>query len=562
MSQSPPDVVGLTPGGGWESRLGRALQILLGLLLIATVAGVLISPLNGVFDFPTGPVVASFVVVLALSGVAAALRRTRWARTVSRRGGWPVALPFAVVSSGAAVWVAQHLQYAFAWDARTLWRFAGQLERGDHTAYLAYYLSRYPNNVAMLAVDRLTIKVAHGLDVTGYTVAIWVNGIFLVTTLVLVFVTVRMLAGVLPALIAQVVTFLLAGLSPWMAVPYTDMAAMPFVAGTAALAVAGLRAVQKDRSGRGLALLAGAAVVGAAGAVLRTTPTVLIIALGLVLLLTLLHRPTRSRRVEMRTALAGILVVSLLFAGSTALGRALTTGWLAPTTLNLQRTPPPQWWMAMGLKTVESASGHTWYGGFDGVMVRESTYMQGDALKLYSTRELRKQLDAMGPSGVAVFEAQKQRFNWGDGMFFAWGEDGDAKPGRFLDEDPASLQVQAWQHPTGTYYPVRGAAAQGLWSGVLLWLGVGLLIGPYSRGRAFLTLSILGITAFVLLFQGRSRYLFSFVPLVVTLAATVDPVYAARELVTRFSRRRRPRPLDPEQQLPADDSPSHAAPVP
>ncbi|HEX5535289.1 MAG TPA: hypothetical protein VFX33_16230, partial [Actinomycetales bacterium] len=342
MSESLPDVASRTPGGGWESRLGRALQILLGVLLIATVIGVLFSPLNGVFDFPQGLVLICFAVVVGLSVVAAALRRTALVRALSRRGGWWAAVTFAAVSSGAAIWVGLQQKYAFAWDARTLWRFAGQLERGEHTAYLGYYLSRYPNNVAMLALDRLTLKLASALGVAPYTVAIWVNGVFLLVTLLLVFATVRMLTRPLPALLAEVVTFLLAGLSPWMAVPYTDMAAMPFAAGTAALAVAALQALHKDRPKRCLVLLAAAGVVGGAAAVLRTTPIVIIIALGLTLVLTLLHGPTRGRRVAMRTALAGLVVVSLVFAGSTALGRSATTRWLAPTTLNLQRTPPPQ----------------------------------------------------------------------------------------------------------------------------------------------------------------------------------------------------------------------------
>jgi hypothetical protein len=562
VSESLPDVASRTPGSGWESRLGRALQILLGVLLIATVIGVLFSPLNGVFYFPQGLVLISFAAVLALFVVGAALRRTALARLLSRRGGWWTAVTFAALSSSAAVWVGLQQKYAFAWDARTLWRFAGQLERGDHTAYLSYYLSRYPNNVAMLALDRLTRKLAIAVDAGPYTVAIWVNGVFLLVTLLLVFATARMLTRPFPALLAEAVTFLLAGLSPWMAVPYTDMAAMPFAAGTAALSVAALQALRKERRRRGLVLLAAAGVVGGAAAVLRTTPIVIIIALGLVLVLTLLHRPTRSSRAAMRTALAGLVIVSVVFAGSTALGRSATTRWLAPTTLNLQRTPPPQWWMAMGLKTVESASGHIWYGGFDGVMVRESTYMQGDALKLYSQRELEQQLRSMGAGGVAAFEARKQRFNWGDGMFFAWGEDGDARPGRFLQHDPVASQVQAWQHPTGSHYPLRGSVAQALWLGLLLWLGLGLLGAPYSQERVFLTLSILGITAFVLLFQGRSRYLFSFVPLVVTLAATVDPLTVLRGLAPWFSRRARPRRLDQVQRPPVDDSPTHAAPVP
>ena len=53
-------------------------------------------------------------------------------------------------------------------------------------------------------------------------------------------------------------------------------------------------------------------------------------------------------------------------------------------------------------------------------------------------------------------------------------------------------------------------------------------------------LSVLGVLVFTLLFQGRSRYLFTFVPVVVAMAAMVHPaVSATRARLVRALRRSR-----------------------
>jgi predicted membrane channel-forming protein YqfA (hemolysin III family) len=58
---------------------------------------------------------------------------------------------------------------------------------------------------------------------------------------------------------------------------------------------------------------------------------------------------------------------------------------------------------------------------------------------------------------------------------------------------------------------------------VLLVAGTGLLRVPYRREIVLLAVTVLGIAAFTLLFQGRARYLFAFVPIVAALAGMVHP---------------------------------------
>jgi hypothetical protein len=65
--------------------------------------------------------------------------------------------------------------------------------------------------------------------------------------------------------------------------------------------------------------------------------------------------------------------------------------------------------------------------------------------------------------------------------------------------------------------------AQVAWTAVLLGVGIGLL-GSRSRPETMLMVAtVVGIAAFTLVFQGRSRYLIGHVPIVVALAACVIP---------------------------------------
>lgn len=105
-------------------------------------------------------------------------------------------------------------------------------------------------------------------------------------------------------------------------------------------------------------------------------------------------------------------------------------------------------------------------------------------------------------------------------MFWAWGEGPDSLPGRVVPRDPVAVAVNDVNGLHGRWYPLRANITQGLWLAVLLVAGVGLLRERSARRETLiLAVTVLGIAMFTILFQGRSRYLFAFVPVVVALAA-------------------------------------------
>ena len=76
--------------------------------------------------------------------------------------------------------------------------------------------------------------------------------------------------------------------------------------------------------------------------------------------------------------------------------------------------------------------------------------------------------------------------------------------------------------------PLRSDLTEAVWLALLIVGGLGGLLTRRPRLEVVLVaLSVLGLTVFTLLFQGRSRYLFTFVPVIVSLAAMLHRAVSA-----------------------------------
>jgi hypothetical protein len=142
-------------------------------------------------------------------------------------------------------------------------------------------------------------------------------------------------------------------------------------------------------------------------------------------------------------------------------------------------------------------------------------------MKAYAARFLADRWAERGLGGTLAFYGNKAAWNWGDGMFWAWGEGPDSLPGTLAPATGVTGIVHDLNGLQGAGYRLRADLAQALWLAVLLVAGAGLLRAPYRRETLLVAASVLGIAAFTLVLQGRSRYLFAFVPLVVVLAAMI-----------------------------------------
>lgn len=515
-----------------ESAAGRFFMTLLGVVLILTALLVLIRPQDANVDYRQVWVAVSLIVAL---GAASLLNKVvgPWTRhrgdtlralgsTATSRSWrpWVLATAGSIAGGVGAVLLALPLRYDYGWDAGVVTRFSRELSsQGMLSAYAQDYLSRYPNNVPLVAIMNWARSLGGGSDAGMYDAFVWTNGLCLAVVLLLCFVLVRLIRGTRAAFVAQGLVFALVGCSPWMAVPYTDFPAMPFVIGAVVLAVGATR-TGRLRSRVLLAALA-FALVGVAF-VIKATPATTAVAFVLVLLVLALGRSRRSAGSVIVACIAGLAAFGVSVTGTLALADGVAR--VSRAELDTSRTAPTTWWLANGLTTSASLSGRPYYGGYSPSMVKQSINLSGDTLQAWSDSRLRGQLRTMGPVGVLTFEVNKQTFNWGDGMFFAWGEGYDFEPNRLHEHGALASAVQSVQHSSGSHYQMRASLTNGLWLALLVWAGVGLVRARYRRELLVLALTVLGITAFTLLFQGRSRYLFAYVPVVLALAAVVDPL--------------------------------------
>ena len=519
-----------------ERVTGRLVQGGLGAGLVLTVGAVLVRPHDANVDYDQRVVVAAFLVALG-GALVGGLAARRWVgrRASAREGGahrrssWLVAVAISLAGGVVGLLLARLVRYAYGWDAAVSTGFARELAAtGQLSDYARDYLSRYPNNVPLIAVMRVCRWVGDLAGMTMYGAYLLLNALCLAAVLLLTFAIVRVMRGRRAGFVAQVVVLLLVGFSPWMAVPYTDFPAMPFVTGAALLAVLAVRAQGWRRA---VLLAAGAFVLISVAYVIKSTPASSAVAFGVVGLVVALGRDWRGR-----SHLLGVLAL-----GAAAFAVTAVTGLAASSAvadvprseLDASRTAPAAWWLANGLTTTTSVSGRPYYGAYNPAMVNESMHLRGEALQNWSERRLSTQVSKMGADGIVAFEARKQTFNWGDGMFFAWGEGYDFEPKRLQDHSGLARDVQGWQHPSGPHYVLRASVTNGVWLALVLWAGVGLLVVRYRRDVAVLAMTVLGIAVFSLVFQGRSRYLFAYVPVIVALAACVDPLAALRRATTR-----------------------------
>ena len=495
-----------------DSAVGRALLRLTGVGLLAVAVVALVAPRPVITPF-RWPVV--LVGVAALVALALLVRLPRW---LGRR--W-VPATVAVVGGVVAAAVGLAGQYAYGWDARVLMDLARTLDSGRPLPDRGIeYLSLFPNNLPLLAIDQWGHAVARRLGLTADEVLIGVGAVCVAATLYAVHDLVARVAGRGPALAAQLATLVLIATSPWVAVPYTDLYAMPFVTGGAALAA---RALAPGRREVRVVLWGLSILAMTVAYALKTTPVVMVTAVAVAVLVAVFdgHQHLDRRAVALAACAAGLAVFAVLAVAVPTLAR--NASGADTSRLRADVSPSPLWWLANGSIKQTNATGITNYGTYSREMVEAIEGLPPAAMDDYARQFLADRWAERGLAGTAAFYANKLAWNWGDGMFSAWGEGGDSLSGVMPPGRGVVAAVQEVNGFHGQWYPLRAELAQSLWITVLLLAGTGLMRAPYRREVVLLAVMVLGIAAFTLLFQGRARYLLAFVPVVVALAGMVHP---------------------------------------
>ena len=138
----------------------------------------------------------------------------------------------------------------------------------------------------------------------------------------------------------------------------------------------------------------------------------------------------------------------------------------------------------------------------------------------------------MGAGGYLQHLIKKNLATYNDGTF-AYGREGNFYAS--IPEENGSLDhtLRHIFYMGGTHYPILATIEHILWLFVLIGICFCIIPGtkePY--GENYIALALLGVSLFLLLFEGRARYLYQFSPLFVVLAAV--GLKRASEKLERF----------------------------
>lgn len=492
----------------------RSSQILFCVAIGLFLIGSLFHPVTWRDFYNTGPIIiGSFVTALVLPSIF---------RFAQRGGSLFDAVPkpyrvailafvLALVST-IQILIGHAIQFIPEWDAGTVFKNAAGLATGTQSTLDEDYFSMYPNNVMLALLLRSYLSLMLSWNITDlYLSAIVLNSMVLTLSLLLTFLVARRIAGSAMAVFTLVPASAYIVLSPWVAIPYSDTLGMVFPILILYLFLVS-RTVKTPAARLGLwAAMGISATVG-----FNIKPTIVFV-LGAAIVVAFLT--SNVKRFGLKPLYLTVVSAAVAFGAFFAGGAVITTlesnsGALSFDINHDDKAFPATHFLKMGA---------TGLGGFnqDDVTVSRSITSPQErfqnGLDVYFER-----VAAMGPWNYSNFLFTKGKGIIGDGAFSVWGEGMSAGPVNFEATDRLSTKIREYfyfESPNFTF-------VKGFWqSGWFVILAL-VAIPSFVRGRnlfgsaaSVMRLSLLALVAFLLLFEGRSRYLYMYMPFFILLAS-------------------------------------------
>lgn len=281
---------------------------------------------------------------------------------------------------------------------------------------------------------------------------------------------------------------------------YTDTFSLPFVVFTLRFA---LMLPEQKTTGGALrcALLCG--LTAFIGCQIKMTVAIVLIAAVIVWLLTV--RPARA-------VPAAILSFALVLGGTQAVHGYMTSRVLDPETVAQNNTPTIHWVM-MSIPTADNP-----YGGFSGDYgvtwgMQEAGATREEVMDSIYSRMKDRIYTLRYPNRLITALLRKNACALGDGTFGMT---------EMLDDGPVRENaVSAFVLEGRPYYALYQAVCSGIWYANLLLAACGVWLDLHRRDMraAIPSIAMLGMLLFLLLWEARGRYIFSFVPVTLLLCA-------------------------------------------
>ena len=414
-----------------------------------------------------------------------------------------------------------HIVYNYyfhtGWDSEVLINTAKVLASGDSVngEYENWYFSSFPNNVLLVDLFALIIKLGYKIGIQDAVLSIcFVQCIGVAITGYLLYRTIESFSENISVAIQGWILYLMTiGVSPWVIIPYSDSVGLLFPIMILYIYVS----LKSEKYTYIKSFLFG--FIAWTGYKIKPQLFIVFIAVIIVSLLEMLQKRKQATKIAktLGISVCGMLVSMILICGIAK---------MIPIERNPQNSFGASHFIMMGLNNENN-------GGYSQTDV-EYTSTQDIAHRSVANWEMiKKRINDYGAKGVLKHLEKKMLSNYSDGTW-AWGREGNFYKQCLPDKNTTiSPLLKSIYYQNGKRYHYYQAYAQSMW--LLILFGCFCSFFKVMREKEssstiiILLLVFLGLTIFELLFEARARYLFSNVPLYIILANWGLPSHSIRK---------------------------------
>lgn len=448
------------------------------------------------------------LLVILLLGLFVWLERKFLRKIQFKKDCWKIILVLSVVLCVVQIFICYHIYFLAGWDPGIVAKNADYLASGQSSQLEMWYFSKYPNNCLLTIIYALFFKTANMAGISSTVVRPMIEFgqcILSSATAYLVYLAVKkMLKSEKWAIVSWCVFVALVGMSPWWSVPYSD-------AGCIFIPIWMLWIGQCMQNGKKmLAKGIGIGILAFLGYQLKPTTVILFIAIIVIELLACL-KGANERTKRIGAVVTSIVTMLVLTVGFHVMDVYKQVGF----ELDSNQSVGMAHYFMMGLN--DETDGGFYYGD---ILYSESFDTSEERTK-GNLKKAKERIKEYGAAGLLKHLGKKTLMNFNDGTFGWWNEGGF----RSVESDMPSASISPFfrniYYEEGSMFEAYRVTMQLVWLLVLLGIICNFMnIFRWDRiqnkySYFVVMVATLGIFLFVTLFEGRARYLYVYVPILI-----------------------------------------------
>ena len=351
------------------------------------------------------------------------------------------------------------------------------------------YFSLCSNNIFLFFFFRLLSFILPFINI--WDIAAIVNIIAVDLCILLIFYSCKKILNIKYVFFAYFITILLFGFMGWIICPYSDTLALPFTILLFYINIC-LNKTESKKQKRIYSIIG--LFVSFIGYLVK--PTVIIVMIA-IFVINIISNINHGKKLLSKISEIFIYIIIFLL---------LNKLWITFVTnqnivkVDITKSAPYTHFIMMGMNS-------NTYGGWNYYdQLFTASFSTQELKKKNNILEIKRRLNDFGISGYSSYAFRKIRWITSEGTFYWGGE------GTFANFDNCNNFLKNVYYTNGTHYDVYKYFFQGIWILIMFLILLNFCNINYSYHQNIIFMTIFGILLFLVIFEGRSRYLILYLP--------------------------------------------------